>query len=189
MEITPEIVRELLHYDPETGVFTWRKRDRCWFNADQPWKTWNSRFAELRAGQVWTSPDTGYQCRRIRILGQARAEHRIAWLYMTDKPLPPQIDHENRDGTDNRWCNLRASNFTENHRNISMSSRNTSGITGVYWNKERGKWQANCKINDKTKYLGRFDDLDDAARAVATFRAANGFDPGHGMEIAHYRAP
>ena len=45
MELTTEIVRELLDYDQETGIFVWKVRERKWFNREQDFKRWNARFA------------------------------------------------------------------------------------------------------------------------------------------------
>ncbi|MEL7966382.1 HNH endonuclease [Vreelandella neptunia] len=191
MKITPEIVRELLHYNPETGIFVWRERGRKWFKPSKQgnaWKTWNTRFAGKRAGLVVSQIDNGYQFRSLRLLGVRYLEHQLAWLYMTDDPLPEEIDHRNRMATDNRWQNLRASTSAKNSRNSSKSSRNTSGVTGVTWHKKDNRWQAQCKIRGKTHYLGSHDDINDASQAVADFRTANGFDPGHGKELAHYHA-
>lgn len=181
-----EIVRELLHYDPETGVFTWLARGERWFKTARDCQSWNTRYSGKRAGRVLTFPKTGYQYRGIRVLGRDCKEHRLAWLYMTDEPLPSEIDHKSRDGTDNRWSNLRSSTRANNSRNRSMPRNNTSGITGVTWHKPTGRWLAGCKINGVRHNLGRFDDLDDAAKKVKEFRAEHGFDPGHGCEFAIY---
>lgn len=186
MEITPEIVRELLHYDPETGIFTWRERDHRWFKTGRDCRKWNSRYAGKRAGVVAQSSESGYRRRHISIFKRIIKEHHLAWLWMTDEPLPPQIDHRNRDATDNRWSNLRSSTSKKNSRNLSLSRRNTSRITGVSWHKFSGKWRAHCRINGRYRHIGYFDDIDDAAKAVSEFRAAHGFDPEHGAELAHY---
>lgn len=187
MNITPEIVRELLHYDPETGIFTWRERGRHWFQSYRSYRSWNGKNTGKRAGYTHTD-QSGYQCRCIQFLGNPTHEHRLAWLWMTDEPLPCQIDHENRIATDNRWSNLRAADFTTNARNASMNRTNTSGYAGVSWVKRLGKWKAYCGLDGKPRYLGVYSDINDAAQAVADFRAKHGFDPGHGKEVAHYHA-
>jgi hypothetical protein len=103
--------------------------------------------------------------------------------------LPKQADHLNRDSLDNRWCNLAASSAKENMKNKSMFSNNTSGVTGVSWNKTAGKWQARVRLGGKQKYLGYFTDLGEAAEAVRAFREANGFSEGHGVAHAIYATP
>ncbi|TFH85262.1 hypothetical protein EQG41_18285 [Billgrantia azerbaijanica] len=188
MKVTPEIVRELLHYDPETGAFTWRERDRRWFKSGRDCRAWNTRYAGNRAGRVWIGR-YGYQSRMVGLLGWKSYEHHLAWMWMTDEPLPEQVDHKNRDGRDNRWCNLRASTVTENGRNQSLSRRNTSGTIGVTWDRRAGMWKAQCRIDGQQQNLGNFHDIEEARCVAREFRAAHGFDPGHGQQVAHYHAP
>jgi hypothetical protein len=186
MTITAEIVRELLHYDPAAGVLTWRERDRQWFKSDHSCIAWNRKLAGKRAGCVWTNPVTGFKRRHVAIFRKQRLEHVIAWMWMADDPIPPQLDHENRDGTDNRWSNIRASTNAENCLNRSMRRTNLSGVTGVDWHGKLGKWRARCTISGKTHHIGVFAEMADAEQAVVSFRAKHGFDPGHGAELAHY---
>lgn len=74
-------------------------------------------------------------------------------------------DHINRNPFDNRKSNLRQATASENSMNRGLQSNNTSGITGVCWDKRREKWMAYIKINHKNIYLGTFDDKDDAIKA------------------------
>lgn len=74
-------------------------------------------------------------------------------------------DHINRNPFDNRKNNLRAAEHRENDRNRSLLSSNTSGVTGVSWDKYRQKWRAYIKVDDNWMQLGRFMDKDDAIRA------------------------
>ncbi len=151
MEITPEVVREFLHYEPDTGLLTWRERDKRWFKTARDCQAWNTRWAGKRAGYVTYKRD-GYQWRKVSLFCKLYKEHRLAWMWMTDDPLPPEIDHENRDATDNRWANLRASNSGKNSRNMSMPQRNTSGVTGVSWSKPCGRWRAMCRAGGRNTY-------------------------------------
>lgn len=48
-ELTAEIARELLDYDPLSGALTWKKRDRKWFSRSNQWKNWNGRYAGRQA--------------------------------------------------------------------------------------------------------------------------------------------
>lgn len=187
MNITPEIVRELLHYDPDTGVFTHRERGEHWFKSSSHCKAWNTRFAGKRAGGIRSNSVSGYRRHDIGLLGRDRLAHHLAWLYMTDEPLPDEIDHINRDATDNRWCNLRPAIHIDNGRNLSMKRNNTSGVTGVSWCNRRGKWRAYGKKDGRQHWLGYHDDIDLAAKAVKAFHSLNGFDPEHGLEKTRYR--
>lgn len=98
-ELTSEIVREFLHYDPDTGVFTWKKRDRKWFDDDHRCNWWNARFA---AQPALASVDRkGY--RTGLILRLAIKASRAAFLYMEGRWPDPQVDHKNGVRSDNRW--------------------------------------------------------------------------------------
>ncbi len=63
------------------------------------------------------------------------------------------VDHRNGDGLDNRRDNLREANTSQNCHNQKVTSRNTSGVKGVCWNKSRGKWQASVMAYGKRKTL------------------------------------
>lgn len=184
-EITQELVRELLDYNPKSGIFTWKKRKNSFFNKPIDCKAWNCRNAGKRAGGEKTE-SSGYRRRYIGIFGVLYYEHRIAWIWMTGCEPPEQIDHINRDATDNRWSNLRASNNPENHRNLSMSICNKSGITGVSWHKPAGKWRARVKVLGVERHLGLYEDIEMARSAVMDFYKENNFFPGHGKDLAYY---
>ncbi len=74
-------------------------------------------------------------------------------------------DHINRNELDNRRENLRPATFTENARNRSLQSNNTSGVTGVSWSKQNKKWMVQITVNKKTLTIGFFDDKFDAIKA------------------------
>lgn len=142
---TAELVRELLIYNPETGVFTWRV-NRGW----------------LKAGTVAGSPHrAGYTILGIA-LRMYRA-HRIAWLYMTGKWPADAIDHINGIRDDNRWANLREATWQENLRSTKRRIDNTSGFKGV--RKEGTKWVASIYPNRKRIKLGTFDTPEEAHAA------------------------
>lgn len=179
--ITHQELKELIHYDPETGVFTWRHRPEA-----RP--QWNGKFAGKVAGNVNVTQPYGYKRVVIRIGKRLYKAHRLAWLYMTGVWPESDIDHGNHDGTDNRWENLKSCTRKANGRNQSKSRNNTSGVTGVVWHKKSGKWMARAEMDGKQKHLGLFhkDDLDLAAMEVMEYRALHGFNPSHGMDFAPY---
>lgn len=80
-------------------------------------------------------------------------------------PEDMQVDHVNGDTLDNRKCNLRIVTNQQNSMNCSKPLNNTSGYKGVYFDKSRKKWVANIKVNRKTIFLGRFDNIEDAYKA------------------------
>ena len=183
-EITTELVRDLLNYDQDTGVFTWRSRDRRWFKSQRSFSIWNNRFAGEAAGCVHKGA-TGYPQTVIRVFGKSWYAHRLAFIWIGEV-LPDQVDHLNRDSLDNRWCNLVASSAKENAKNLSMQGNNTSGVTGVCWHKARGKWVAHVMLDGRRKHLGLFTDLLEAAQVVRAFKAVNGYSDGHGAKLAKY---
>ena len=73
------------------------------------------------------------------------------------------VDHINRNKLDNRRCNLRICSQHQNSMNKSKASNNTSGVSGVCWDKNSNKWAAYININKKRKFLGYFSTLEKAA--------------------------
>lgn len=80
------------------------------------------------------------------------------------------IDHINHNGLDNRKSNLRICTNQENTRNCVTPKNNKSGYKGIYWAKDKNKWTVQITLNNKTKYIGRYEKLEDAitARKEAT---------------------
>lgn len=75
------------------------------------------------------------------------------------------VDHINKNRADNRKANLRACGRSENMRNRGLLSTNKSGVTGVYYDKQRNKWTASITYNCKKLFIGRFELKEDAIRA------------------------
>lgn len=149
--ITQQRLMEVLHYDPETGEWMWAA-------------TLSARRVTGQAAGGIT--DAGY--RSIRVNGNLFRAHRLAWLYMTGEWPAEQIDHVNGERSDNRWINLRAATEQQNKANTRVSANCKSGVKGVYWNRQRQKWQAKINPNRTQVHLGFFDDIDKAAEAYAS---------------------
>jgi hypothetical protein len=152
--IKPEYVRSILNYDPETGIFTWKVKKS------------SATIIGSRAGHVRQEAAGPY--RYIKIDREKYAEHRLAWLYMTDEPLPPRLDHKDLDGTNNIWENIRAATGSQNIANQGLRSNNTSGSKGVGYNARTDKWFSQIRVNYKLIHLGTFADFRDAEAAYAT---------------------
>jgi len=157
--LTADYVRSILHYAPETGVFTWRERPCEHFATLNACGVWNSRCAGKTAGNI----DRGYV--QITIDGRPYRAHRLAWLYMTGEWPINDIDHASLDRSDNRFANLREATRSQNGANRRAMSNNTSGVKGVSWHASTRKWQARIQVAGKSKPLGYFDDLEAAAAA------------------------
>lgn len=76
-----------------------------------------------------------------------------------------EVDHENRNKLDNRKNNLRICTFSQNNANMKQLINNTSGVTGVTWDKSRDKWKASINMDSKSYYLGRYNTIKEAAQA------------------------
>ena len=160
MSLTAERLREVLHYDPETGVFTWRVR-----------------AGHAKIGDV----AGGYDGRGYRVIGVDGAlyrAHRLAWLYTTGAWPADQIDHINGARDDNRFANLREATHRENGQNRTAHPFNTSGHPGVCWHKAAQKWMAQIRTSQKHRYLGLFSTPEEAAAAyVEAKRRLHTFQP------------
>lgn len=151
--ITQNELKEILHYDPETGIFT---------------RLVASSNNKMKAGQVAGGvSDKGYI--RIRIRGKRYLAHRLAWLYVYGTFPTDGTDHVNGVRDDNRLCNLRPATKSQNGMNQGKQRSNTSGFKGVYWSSQHQKWRAQCVANGKKYYLGLFDAAEDASAAYQAF--------------------
>jgi hypothetical protein len=147
--LTAERLRELLHYDPETGVWTWRKL---------PIKN------QLKpGGRAGTADSGGYV--QIRIDGPKYGAARLAWLYMRGCWPEAEIDHKDGNRSNNRWSNLREASHSENQWNMSRRRDNTSGFKGVNWHKGERKWHARIMLHGRHIHLGSFDSAEVAYEA------------------------
>lgn len=164
--ITQAELKEYLHYNPVTGIFTHiRKR-----------KNANNISIGDTAGYI--RPD-GYVA--ININRKIYKAHKLAYLYVNGV-FPDYIDHKNQNRGDNRISNLSLSTHKENHKNRSLQKNNTSGFCGVYWYPCMKKWCAKIKINQKTKMLGFFTDKEDAISARIKANKEFGFSVNHGSK-------
>lgn len=109
----------ILHYDPETGVFT--RLD------GRPIR--DLKFDGVR--------------KRLSVPGMKDVQlaHRLAAFYMTGE-WPEQVDHINHDPSDNRWCNLRPCTHLENQQNKRVYKTNKLGMKNIVFNGHSDpKWQ------------------------------------------------
>jgi hypothetical protein len=164
-------LRALLVYDPDEGHLYWQPRDG---NA-----SFNARDAWTKA--MCTPMKMGYLCGRIG--GKTYYTHRIIWKFVYGEE-PEFVDHINHRRDDNRLVNLRKVTRTENNRNVSKGSRNTSGHVGVIWDKDRGLWIATIKVNGRNHHLGRFAEISEAIAARWEGERKYGFHPNHGRNNA-----
>ena len=153
--LTQARLKEMLHFDPNSGIFTWL--------VDRPPK--------VSAGQIagTTKGTKGY--RLIVIDSDTFRAHRLAWLYVTGTFPKSQIDHINGNRDDNRLTNLREATSAENRQNNGMYRSNTSGFAGVTWHVARKKWRSQIQVDGKNMGLGYFDTPDAAQLAYLEAKA------------------
>lgn len=139
--LTQERLKELVHYDPETGVFTRIK------------KTSNNARIGSPIGVIDTHGylECSIDSKRYRL-------HRLAWMYVTGNFPDGEIDHISTVRTDNRFANLRDVSRSVNMQNKREASKNNkSGFLGVYFHKPLKKFTAQIRANGKNKHLGFFE--------------------------------
>lgn len=178
-----EYLLSIFDFDPAAGTLHWRERPANHFPSRRECTRWNNRHAGTRAGSI-DKVLRRYPYRRVGIRDKDRklvhlAEHRIIY-FLAYGEVPPSIDHINQDSLDNRPTNLRAASHQENHKNRKKAANNTSGVTGVTWHRQRRRWMAQFYLDGKRKYIGLFDNIEDAAEAVRTARLAAGYSAAHG---------
>lgn len=168
MDEVEKFILEYLTYDPDTGIIIWK---------------------QVPSNRVKLGSEAGYKCKHkdkgyitIRCAGRLLMAHRVAWFLYYNKWPNNQIDHENQDRKDNRISNLRDVPNNINGKNQRKRVTNTSGHTGVYWNKAARKWCAEILVDSRYVYLGLFEDINDAIAARQAADIKYGLHPNHGRE-------
>lgn len=185
MQLTQEIVRELLDYNPETGKLTWKNRDGKWFKdtekrtATHSCNQWNSKNANTEAFRN-ISKTTGHKCGSI--FYKLYKSHRIIWLWQTGEWPKEQIDHINRIRHDNRWINLREVSNLENQKNKNPQKNNSSGRNGVY-KLPNGDYQVSIGVNGKSVYIGYAHSFEEAVALREKADKKYDFSENHGVLI------
>jgi hypothetical protein len=151
-------VRDVLDYEPSTGVFRWRV----------------SPGGRGGVGAVAGTRDhEGYVV--IRYRGRGYKAHRLAWLYVHGELPAGVVDHINGDKADNRIHNLRDVDAYVNAQNVERPNKNgRSGLRWVSWFSQYQKWKASFFFRKKHYFVGHFDDPAEAHEAAKRARAALG---------------
>jgi hypothetical protein len=147
-DLSYDRLREVLNYEPSTGIFTWKiKTAKC-----------------VQIGDVAGCIEKRIGYNTIGIDKSIHRAHRLAWFYMTGKWPVKFIDHINGSKSDNRFENLREVFEDGNSQNVRKpNKRNKSGFMGVIW--FQNKWRASITVNGKTRRVGDYNTPEEAHQA------------------------
>lgn len=153
-KLTQERLKEVLHYDPVTGIFT----------------NLMTRGGELAGTAAGTIDAYGYV--EISIDSQKFKAHRLAWFYATGKWPDPECDHHNRARHDNRLTNLREASPAQQRQNQAVRCDSRTGIKGVTYIAKKNRYGARIMVGGRSVWLGQgFLTAEEAGAAYAKAKA------------------
>lgn len=150
--LTERRLKQVLRYDPVTGDFWWLERISI-------------RIVVGKKAGVLGSNGHRY----IGIDGERFLASRLAWLYMTHRWPTLEIDHRDLDPSNDKWSNLRQATHLQNSYNRRRRLTSKSGLKGVSYISDSGRWFARITVNKVVHHLGCFNT---PAAAHAAYRAA-----------------
>lgn len=154
--LTQDYLKEYFSYDPNTGHFIIEKLTSLFSRSVHVGDVAGSKYKD------------GYI--NLKINNQRYKAHRLAWLYVHGKFPDNEIDHINGIKDDNRIDNLRDVTKSMNiqNQNKAHKSNKTSGLLGVWFDKDSGRFITKISLNGKQKNLGRFDTKEEAHEVYLT---------------------
>jgi len=163
---SPDALRALLSYDPETGRLTWRERSietltHHGLPLPADLDRWNARYAATDAAQA----DDGHGYRLVSIAGRLHKAQRVAWALHYGAWPEGNVRFANSDRADIRLANLRVAPRSAPRRADGKRVDNRSGATGVHWRRSKGCWRARINVDGQRMELGEFRRFIDAVRA------------------------
>lgn len=165
-KLTQEKLKSMLHYDPDSGVFTWKVRTSSRANIG------DMAGCIRRCGHM-----------AIGLHGGLYFSHRLAFLYMTGEFPNGEVDHINHVRNDNSFANLRVVNMEDNQKNKTIQKNNKSGATGISFDKANSKWRARIFVNKRNVHLGFFSNIEDAIAARHYANIKYNYHVNHGVEF------
>ena len=170
-------LRACFSYTPETGELFWLRRPADHFDSIGSERAFTSRWTGKPVG---ARTSLGYLM--TSVCGVKILVHRIVWAMQHGAWPNYFVDHINGQKDDNRIINLRDVPQSLNGLGLVKSKKNTSGHTGVTWNRKLGKWAAQVKYRGKNLYLGLYVDIEDAVEARKKANESLGFSGLHGQD-------
>ena len=153
-------------YDTIIDLFEYRDNDLYWKESGKGRDDISKPAGTIHA--------TGY--RMIGIKGKNYRAHRLIYQMfneqwdITDTSQDNSIDHKDRDKLNNNIDNLRVATHSQNAANRSQQNNNTSGTTGVYWDKPTEKWKVQVKLNNEPHFGGYFVNKEEAIAKATEMR-------------------
>lgn len=147
--LSHELLRNTLDYNPETGIFTWKK----------------STAKVIKIGATAGSLDKSSGYYRVQLYGSRFLLHRLAWFYCFEEWSCDMLDHKDQNKLNNSIDNLRECDNSKNNMNRVAPITNTSGYRGVSLQKSTGKYKASYKSNGEYKYIGSYPTAEEANEA------------------------
>jgi len=163
--LTKERVEELLSYDPETGLFTWKLIE-------------GRGHRELAGKIAGCLAPSGYIM--LGIDKKLYRAHRVVFLLETGSFPEKHVDHIDGDKKNNCRSNLRVVTQQENAFNAKPHKGSVTGVKGTYWDKSRNLFVSQIYLNGKHTHLGRFATLEEAALVSKNARIKH-----HGIYARH----
>lgn len=146
--LSTEYLKSILHYDQETGLFTWLI----------------AKGRRIKTGDIaGMKNEDNYIV--IKIDEIKYLAHRLAWFYMTGEWPKNEIDHKNGITDNNKWMNLREAKHVQNAKNRKLNINSSTGLKGVH--KRGEKYRSKISFNGKQICLGTFDTKEEASMAYA----------------------
>jgi len=141
-------IHKYMSYNPDTGSMTWKK---------------STGGGQTLGAEVGHTNSKGY--RGCKVCGRSYKLHRLIWLYQTGSFPKHDIDHINRNRSDNRWSNLRDVKSDVNAYNHKVRKDSKTGISGVSVTCDKYKlpYHVRIAVDNEEKHLGFYKTLDEAA--------------------------
>ena len=173
-------IKELFDY--KDGNLIWRERPKEHFRGERAWASWHSRFCGKPVGSFNRE---GYMTTTIIGVGTKKdfKIHRLIWVWHYGRWPKGEIDHIDHNRGNNKIENLREVSRKENAKNLSISKLNSSGVSGVTWDRTLCKWVAKIRVEGKTHHIGVFDSIEEAENAREAAKEKYGYHKNHGRNV------
>ena len=148
---------ECFNYNEYSGELTWKKRPLKHFKNSHGMNTFNSHYSYKA---VSCKDKDGYIV--VRVNNKLLKAHRVCWIIKTGRNPLGVIDHINEITSDNSWENLQELSNRKNIIKNNSNKANTSGVTGVTFDKCNNKWTVNIEKDNKKYWLGRYTNFENA---------------------------